>query len=140
MQPDRPGLTQALLKWSFLCFLMGFAIPVLVMGTTISLRVRKSGDKFNGTDGLIAFALASFVLGAIFLFHQAVLLGAVVLRRRASPPKTDLAGDLIAAVTGADLISLLLLFAVLVLRGEKCARCCPSFACPSWTSRDTCPL
>jgi hypothetical protein len=120
MYPDRPTLTRALLKGSLWHFLAAFAIPVLLIGGGISLRLVRNTGTFRGEEVLIVVAFFSIVLGAIFVFHQSVLLVSVLVerrRRRISPPKTDLAVDLLTTVISADLIALLLLFAALVWQG-----------------------
>ena len=120
MQTDRPTLAQALLKGSLWHFLAAFVIPLLVIGGAISLRMGRNVDGVRVEEILIVLGLFSLVLGAIFLFQEVVLLVAVAVerkRRHSSPPERDLANNLLMTVISADLVALMLLFAVLVWQG-----------------------
>jgi hypothetical protein len=122
MQTNRPTLARALLKGSLQHFLTAFAIPLLVIGGAISLRLGMTVGGVSGEGILFVLTLVSLVLGTIFLFHEVVLLVAAAVerrRRRSSPPETDLANDFLMTVVSADLVALLLLFGVLVWQGVE---------------------
>ena len=121
MQPEQPTLTRALLHGSLWHFLTAFVIPILLIGGGIGLRLARSGGQFDRAEILVVVGSCSAVLGAIFLFHEVVLLVAVAVqrwRRRLSQPTTDQAAKLLSTVFGADLIALLMLFLAAAMKWQ----------------------
>jgi hypothetical protein len=134
MQSDRPTWTRALLKGSLWHFLASFVIPILVIGVGVGLSVGRTTGKITADGVLFFVTLSSIVLGTIFLFHEVVLLIAVVVERRrrlATQPETDVALDLLMAVICSDLIALMLLFAWLASKGENMREMLSFFLLPA---------
>ena len=113
MPATRPTLARAFLVGSLRHFLAGVAVPAAVAGAAVALHNRSlAGEAF-----WMMLALSSAALGALFVFHEAVVLIAVAWWRRrppADPGETDVATDLLSTVIGWDLAAVCLLVAILM--------------------------